>query len=802
MKFWKPWTTLALVVLSQNAFAARTHSNNVVESTQRTAETHIKNLVEPILEKYCHDECKLMSVQVNIDLAAPDQVAPGFDDIDFKSSADLVPSFARTKILIDEKVGPNTREKLLELVQRYLDTLDYPVKIDTQVTRFPQPVGSASRIAELREKIAKQFKLTVNDLFQQFCPEQCLLADFELETDLVNSEEAQYGASGEFMEDNGVAVRIKNIGGTILVDEILPVEERNNIMEMAKLKTSYYKNVNLTAKAMRFPKPMSFKDGAAIGMGGGLNYRGRGLASSQESKETKDSKSSSSANSTNTNSSNSNSRDRTDSRSTSSANNSSSNQENNNRQERFERFEKIERVESGDAVQAELQKFKFYGLIFGCSILSLLIFIALASLKPGKGGGMSSRVERIFSNLAGDPVSSSAYSKKSSGEESSSGSGEVSDKASKLSQRIENQSLYDELLGIFAQQPKVAKYVFTRILTEEGVETTANYIHIFGESIVMDMLKDPSLQADLNELMEFYAKNTFEIDDNEKTELLRALHNRTVAGKLAVMGSRNTQLFDFLAEMDGMQILEMVRNESLTVKSIVLTQCDAQKRTTIYSQLDEDQRARLLTELSRIDYLPRDYIYNVASALKRKRKENPRLNTEALPGSDVLVTLLERTGQEMQRNVIRNLEASNPDGARHIKGKLVSLETLRYLRDNQLLEVVLSLKHDELIQFLKGTTNEVRNVIFGKTPRDLAEDLQDELGQVATISRESYQAIERKILNRMKLMANEGLLNLVETNDRMLAEGRNAPNFVEGTPTQGSGIDTNAPNDIKKVAGW
>ena len=38
-----------------------------------------------------------------------------------------------------------------------------------------------------------------------------------------------YGAAGEFMGDSGVAVRIKAINGTILVDETLSPEERANI---------------------------------------------------------------------------------------------------------------------------------------------------------------------------------------------------------------------------------------------------------------------------------------------------------------------------------------------------------------------------------------------------------------------------------------------------------------------------------------------------------------------------------------------------------------------------------------------
>jgi len=105
-----------------------------------------------------------------------------------------------------------------------------------------------------------------------------------------------------------------------------------------------------------------------------------------------------------------------------------------------------------------------------------------------------------------------------------------------------------------------------------------------------------------------------------------------------------------------------------------------------------------------------------------------------------------------------------------IKGKLVSVDTLRYLRDGQLLEVVLSLKHEELLHFLKGAPAEVRAHIFAKAPKDLAAELDEELESIQPVSREGYQAVERKILNRMKVMANEGLINLTETNERMFHE--------------------------------
>jgi flagellar motor switch protein FliG len=769
--------TLILITGLMSAFwmtsshaASLPGATTVRETVQKSTENQVRRLIDPLLDKYCHDQCKLLSVAVQVDLNVPETTAPGFDEPPPVGPDSLAPTSAKLKILMADKIGAVSRGKLLELIQRYLDTLDYPITVDTDVVHFPDPAGSEGKVAELRDRIAKNFENTVNSLIQQFCPEQCLFTDFNLKTEAVNAEEAQYAAPGEFVQEGEIAIKIKEIGGTLLIDESLSPEERTNIVEMIKLKTSSFKHVALNSKTLRFPRPSSMNP-MAPGYGtldneGEFTGARRGLSSEKLSREQLENKNSTQSNDSrstesrqhNENASNSSSNELNSKEATNSTNTNSSND---TKKERFEHYEKIERVENGDAVHAELQNFKLYALIFGCSILSLLIFIAIASMRQRHA---------LITHTPNQGASSAANKAAASRDEMGSASEGSNDAQSVLSRRLEIQRLTDDLVQVFSQHPRVAKHVFTRVITEDGIEVTALYLHIFGESIVIDMLRDPSLQGDMNELMEYYARTTIDMKDVERLELLRKLHQRTVSGKLAVIGNRSSNLFDFLAEMDATQILEMIRNESVTVKAIILTQCDAQKRSMIYGHLDEEIRMKLLAELSRIDYLPRDYIFNVANALKRKRRENPRLNTEALPGSEVLVSLLERTGTGLQRDVMKNLESSSPDSARNVKGKLVSVETLRYLRDGQLLEVVLSLRHDELIQFLKAAPPAVRDAIFAKSPRELAIELEDEVANAPQVNRETYFAIERKILNRMKLMANDGLINLVETNERMFSD--------------------------------
>lgn len=132
-----------LVVAAASAASPRALAKvNLVEATQKTTESQIRRLIEPLLEKYCPEQCKLMSVNSVVEIATPDEVAPGFDEVDRAPAAslDLSPTSARIKILMDDKVGPVSRGKLLELVQQVFGHLGL-----SRQNRYPVSALSCSR---------------------------------------------------------------------------------------------------------------------------------------------------------------------------------------------------------------------------------------------------------------------------------------------------------------------------------------------------------------------------------------------------------------------------------------------------------------------------------------------------------------------------------------------------------------------------------------------------------------------------------------------------------------------------------
>ena len=723
---------------------------------KKRGEQQVRQVLEPLVNQYCREQCQIIHVETEVDLAVDDLTTPGFEE---GGRTTLAPAAARVKMLVDENLGSQTRNKILALFKEHLDQLDYPVQVEPRITRFPQPASSTYRVAELRARVVRDIRASIQGMLTQFCAEHCVLGDFDVQTEAVNPEDVDYASSQEYFQDGPAAIRVKGVKAVVMTDQALPPEEAAGMVEMVKLKVSPYRNSEVLAQSMRFPKNLQMMAGSQVPWA-----QGRSPASSdaKESREIKDQKELREARDSRETRESKELKDSTESRNQTS--NQTLRQQNDSsdvRKERVEHYEKIERVENGDAVQAVLDKFKLYGIILSSIMLALLFTLVAISFRrqifdggKGQDGGKESGRDGKTATATPDNLSLTN-----------------DEKATLIGKRIEASRLHDELTAIYSEQPKVAKHVFTHVLTEEGVETTAQYLEIFGESVVMDLLRDPGLQSDLTELMDFYARNTFDINDDERLGLLKKLHHRTVTAKMQVHGSRSAVLFDFLAEMDAPQMFEMIKNESNTVKAIVLTQCDSKRRQVLFQSYDEPTQLKLMAELSRIDHLPKNYIHNVASALRRKKLENPKLNTEALPGTDVLVSFLERSSMDAQRNIIQQLMATSGGEALHsLKSKLVSVETLRYLKDVVLTEIITSVKHDELVQFLKGCNDEIRNSVLNKVPRDLGDDLSEELVMAETVSREVFAVVERKVLNRIKTMANSGQINLSDVNDRIFAE--------------------------------
>ena len=222
--------------------------------------------------------------------------------------------------------------------------------------------------------------------------------------------------------------------------------------------------------------------------------------------------------------------------------------------------------------------------------------------------------------------------------------------------------------------------------------------------------------------------------------------------------------------MDAGQIYNLIADEKAQVQSIVLTQIDHQKRMAVFDMFEGMGKVGLMAELSRADAIPKEYLFNVAQALGNKVRTSPEFDTEQVRSSEILLDLMEKSDLFQQRELMRTLQAQNPETARAIKMKLVTLEILPFLKSGILIELILGLDRKDLVTFLVGAHDRTRNLLLSKAPPELAESWVEEIQSAGMVDDSNYRLVELKILNRIRSFASSGIVNLLQVNDVIFQE--------------------------------
>jgi flagellar motor switch protein FliG len=744
------------------------------------AEGLAKQKIAQIFNKYCSDSCELISVTASTNEESGEIDDIGFESIVGEQTTRVQISHLMVEAQVDSSVGAADRERLQKLVITGLKSLAPIVDMQWHAVSIPQ-IGVTSEVEDrLRLQIQQKLHATVETVLNSYCPEECALGSIVVEGRLVSSDESRGLNERELVRDRGSKgiLRIENIDIEVSMDSKLSDVNRKKIYELLKARTKFAFPVHINVTHVDFPEASQSKAAQERDPWGLDRLRQtlqifRDLASTKEIITNSNSTSQSSHESQSSNSSEKS--ETRDSRESLNSKESLQSKEgkteiaNNNSE-----TSQSSKSDSGENYQYALYIGAFL-LLAGIIVTLIIRFgaaakdakVMLETAANGAGGEWKVPQGQSAAGMRQDPMGSGQPTLVGPNV-SVVGSGAVS--AEKLSLKIKIEGLKEELMRVFMDNPKVARDVFTRMLQEDGVEVTSKYVHIFGQMVVFEIMNDPSLQRDIYDLSEFYHKSSFHFADEQLFELLAALKTKITASEIKLLTRKRAEQFDFLQNLDAPQVFMLLNDERAQVQSIVLTQLDHQRRRAVFDMYEGASKVALMRELCRADAIPKEYLSNVAKALHKKVLSKNEFDTEQLRSNDILFDLLEKATLQDQRALMADLVRSNPAAARAIKLKLVTVEMLPYLKDGHLLELVMGLEREDLLAFLVGTPDHIRDLLLSKAPHELSQSWIEDIEQMTGVDEATYRLAELKIINRLRTLANNGAIRLLDINDRIFAD--------------------------------
>lgn len=235
-----------------------------------------------------------------------------------------------------------------------------------------------------------------------------------------------------------------------------------------------------------------------------------------------------------------------------------------------------------------------------------------------------------------------------------------------------------------------------------------------------------------------YAKELLE-------KALGAEKAKDVIGKLTA--SLQVRPFEFVRKTDATQLLNFIQDEHPQTIALILSYLSSSQSSSIISALAPDKQADVAKRIAQMDRTSPDVIKEVEKVLERKLASLVNQDYTIVGGVDSIVEILNTVDRGTEKHIMEILEIEEPELADEIRRKMFVFEDILSLDDKSIQRVLREVDNNELAIALKGSNEEVQNIIFNNLSKRLATMIREDMEFMGPVRLKDVEEAQQKIVN-------------------------------------------------------
>lgn len=220
---------------------------------------------------------------------------------------------------------------------------------------------------------------------------------------------------------------------------------------------------------------------------------------------------------------------------------------------------------------------------------------------------------------------------------------------------------------------------------------------------------------------------------------------RDVIGKLTA--SLQVRPFEFVKKTDPTQLLNFIQDEHPQTIALILSYLSSAQASVIIGSLAPEKQADVAKRIAQMDRTSPDVIKEVEKVLERKLASLVNQDYTIVGGVDAIVEILNTVDRGTEKHIIETLEIEEPELADEIRRKMFVFEDILSLDDKSIQRVLREVDNSELAMALKGSNEEVQNVIFNNLSKRLAVMIREDMEFMGPVRMKDVEEAQQKIVN-------------------------------------------------------
>ena len=214
--------------------------------------------------------------------------------------------------------------------------------------------------------------------------------------------------------------------------------------------------------------------------------------------------------------------------------------------------------------------------------------------------------------------------------------------------------------------------------------------------------------------------------------------------------------FDFARKAEPAHLLSFIQNEHPQTISLILAYLPPEQSGKILSELPQAKQAEVAKRIATMDRTSPEIIREVESILEKKLSSVASQDFAAAGGLDSIVGILNSVDRGTEKNIMDTLDTEDAELAEEIRKKMFVFEDIISLDSTSIQRFIREIDNKEMAIALKGTTDEVADIIYSNMSKRMAEMIKEDMEFMGPIRLSDVENAQQKIVNTIRALEETG----------------------------------------------
>lgn len=223
--------------------------------------------------------------------------------------------------------------------------------------------------------------------------------------------------------------------------------------------------------------------------------------------------------------------------------------------------------------------------------------------------------------------------------------------------------------------------------------------------------------------------------------------------------------FDYLFDADKEKIYALISDESVGVKTIVLSHLEPKKAASVINLMKDDEKKEVVIRFAKMEPIEPDVIKRIDQAMHEKSLHYTSDKAENIDGRNALAQILKKMDAGAESDILDYLSEDDPELGQDLRSRLFTIDDVIKSDDRFIQQTLRDYEDKDICYLIAGKDEAFRNKILDNVSQNRKTEILEQEEILKPMRKRDCEAMTSHFFSILRRSYEEGHLIIKDRDD-------------------------------------